>query len=111
MKTPHWFTRSNSVLSYLRIAIAGSLVAGAAALGFTAIRMSGPPPLADSGRPTQTFNKFRQDADEFFGNKETRPGISRDRGPHGAALEKFSLRAYPAADVPSEATLNAIASF
>lgn len=111
MKIPHWFTGSNSILSYLRIAIAGSLVVAAAALGFTAVRMSGPPPLADSDRPAQSFEKFKQDGDELFGNKVTRPGISRDKGPHGAALEKFYLRAYPAADVPSEATLNAIAAF
>src|SRR5207248_11004447 len=74
-------------------------------------KMSSPPSLADSARPTQALNKFKQDADELVGNKETRPGISRDKGPHGAALEKFGLRAYPAADVPSEATLNAIAAF
>src|SRR6266481_1656062 len=111
MKIPHWLTGSNSILSYLRIAIAGSLVVAAAALGFTAVRMSGPPPLADSGRPAQVFEKFRQDSDEAFGNKVTRPGISRDKGPASAALEKLHLRAYPAADVPSEATLNAIAAF
>ena len=111
MKIPHWLTRSNSLLSYLRIAMAGLLVVAAAAMGFTAVRMSGPPPSADSGRHAQALNKFRQDGDELFGNKVTRPGISRDRGPHSAALEKLHLRAYPAADVPSEATLNAIAAF
>src|SRR5437762_10828866 len=111
MKTPRWFTRSNFILSYLRITIAGSLVVAAAALGFTAVRMSGPAPLANSGRHAQAFDKFKQDADESLGNKVTRPGISRDKGPFAAALEKLHLRAYPAADVPTEATMNAIAAF
>jgi hypothetical protein len=47
----------------------------------------------------------------LLGNKVTRPGISRDKGPAAAALEKFQLSAYPAADVSTEATKNAIASF
>ena len=111
MKIPHWLTRSNSILSYLRIAIAGSLVVGAAALGFTAVRLSEPAPLADSGRHAQTVDKLRQDPDEFFGNKVSRPGISRDRGPHAAAVEKLYMRAYPAADVPTEASMKAIAAF
>jgi hypothetical protein len=111
MKTPRWFSRPNSLLSTLRIAIAGSLVVAAAALGFTAIRTSGPAPLADSGRHAQAVEKFRQDPDELFGNKVTKPGVSREKGPLGAALQKFALRAYPAADVPSEATLNAMAAF
>ena len=111
MKIPHWLIRSNSILSYLRIAMAGLLVVAAAAMGFTAVRMSGPPSSGDSGRHAQALNKFRQDGDELLGNKVTRPGISHDRGPHSAALEKLHLRAYPAADVPPEATLNAIAAF
>src|SRR5437588_3199052 len=108
MKSDHRFTHP---LSYLRIFIAGTLISAAAALGFTAVKMSGPLPLADSGRPAQAADKFKQDPDELFGNKVTRPGISRDKGPTSAALEKLHLRAYPAEDVPSEATLNAIASF
>jgi hypothetical protein len=111
MEIPHWLARSNSILSYLRIAMAGSLVVSAAALGFTAVKMSSPTSSADASRPAQAFDKFRQDGDELLGNKVTRPGVSRDKGPLGAALQKFSLRAYPAADVPSEATLNAIAAF
>ena len=91
--------------------MASALVIAATVMGFTAVKMSGPPPLADSGRSAQAFEKFRQDGDALLGNKVTRPGISRDKGPFGAALEKFGLRAYPAADVPSEATLNAMAAF
>jgi hypothetical protein len=87
------------------------LVLAAVALAVTATKMSSPRSSADSGRQAQAINKFRQDSDELLGNKVTRPGLSRDKGPAAAALEKLQLRAYPAADVSSEATLNAIASF
>jgi hypothetical protein len=100
-----------SVFSYLRVAVAGTLVLAAVALAVTTAKMSGPLQAGKSAVNKDAFNKFRQDGDELLGNKVTRPGISRDKGPLGAALQKFSLRAYPAADVPSEATLNAIASF
>src|SRR5207248_748588 len=108
MKSDHRFIH---LLSHLRIFIAGTLISAAAALGFTAVKMSNPTSLADLGRPVQAADKFKQDPDELFGNKVTRPGISRDKGPAAAASEKLHLRAYPADDVPSEATLNAIASF
>jgi hypothetical protein len=103
--------RLTFVLSSLRVIFAGSLVIGAAALCLAALKTSSPGPLRDSDRQAQTFNKFRQDPDELLSNKIARPGISRDRGPLGAALEKRQLRAYPAADVSPEATRNAIASF
>jgi hypothetical protein len=80
-------------------------------MGFTSVKMSSPRSSADSGRQAQAINKFRQDDYESLGNKVTRPGVSRDKGPLAAALQKFQLRAYPADDVSSEATLNAIASF
>ncbi|HMC28383.1 MAG TPA: hypothetical protein VKM56_11385, partial [Verrucomicrobiae bacterium] len=108
MKSNHRFTRLSS---HLRLFTAGTLISAAAALGFTAVKMSSPPSLVDSSRHAEALSKFRQDVDESLGNKVSRPGISRDRGPHSAALEKFHLRAYPAADVPSEATRNAIAAF
>jgi hypothetical protein len=111
MKIPHRLTHSNPILSYLRIVIAGSFVVAAVALGFTAVRMSSPSPSRDSELQPEAFNKFRQDPDEAFDNKVTRPGVSRDKGPAAAALQKVQLSAYPAADVSSEATLNAIASF
>jgi len=91
--------------------MAGSLVVVAAAMGFASVKMSSPRSSADSGRQAQALNKFRQDGDESLGNKVTRPGVSRDKGPLGAALQKLQLSAYPAADVSPEATRNAIASF
>jgi len=103
-----------SVFSHLRIATAVTLTSAAAALAFVAVNPSGPLLARKSTVDEDAFSrfsKFRQDGDELLGNKVTRPGLSRDKGPLGAALQKFSLRAYPAADVPSEATLNAIAAF
>jgi hypothetical protein len=104
--------RFNSVLSYLRVAIAGSLVISAAALGFNAVKMSSPPSLGKSDVTSAAPNKFRKDFDQSLGgNKRTMPGPGLDRGPLAAALENFALRAYPADDVSSEATMAAIAGF
>ena len=53
-----------SVFSYLRIAIAGSLVISAAALGFTAMKTSSPPSLGKSTAKAALPNKFRRDVDQ-----------------------------------------------
>jgi hypothetical protein len=111
MKLIRLFNGSYFRPAYLRLAVAGSLVVAGAALGFTAWKASSPPALADSDRQSESMNKFRQDLDELLGNKVTRPGVSRDKGPAAAALAKLQLRAYPAADVSPDATRNAIASF
>src|SRR5580765_5368040 len=111
MKTSRGFTQPNRILSFLRFGSGLTLISAAAAMAFVAAKPSGPLFLSKSDNPPQRTEKFKQDGDELLGNKVTRPGISRDKGPFGAALEKFSLRAYPAADVPSEATLNAMAAF
>ena len=111
MKTSRSFSRPNRVLSFLRFASGLTLISAAAAMAFVAAKPSVPLLLSKSDNPPKTVEKFKQDGDELLGNKVTRPGISRDKGPLGAALQKFSLRAYPAADVPSEATSNAIAAF
>jgi hypothetical protein len=109
MKTPRWFTR-NRLLSQLRIATAVTITSAAAAMAFVAVNNSSPL-LSGSSAPThEAINKFRQDRD-FGGNKLAIPGLGQDRGPLDAALEAFALRAYPADDVPTEASLNAIASF
>src|SRR5438128_617084 len=47
MKTPRWFTRPNSVLSYLRIAIAGTLVTTAVGMAFIATKTSSPSSAPD----------------------------------------------------------------
>src|SRR5882724_11621318 len=53
-----------SVFSYLRIAIAGSLVISAAALGFTAMKTSSPPSLGKSTAKAALPNKFRRDVNQ-----------------------------------------------
>ena len=108
MKTPRWFSQSKS---YLRITIAGSLVIAAAALGFTAVKMSGPTSSPDSNRRAQAVSKFQKDFDELSDNKVARPGAETDRGPLSAALEEFAHRAIPLDDVPTEASQNAISGF
>jgi hypothetical protein len=104
-------TRSNSLLSPLRVTLSGTLIIAAAALSFAAVKVSSPHPSVDPGRQARTFNKFSEDLDELLANKIARPGISRDKGPLGAALQKHQLRAYPATDISPDVTRNAIASF
>jgi len=99
----------NKPLRYLRFTIAGSMLLAAAAFGYHALKPSAPKLLTESDTET-VGSKFKKDFDERFSNKMTIPG-DKDRGPLAAALENFSLRAYPADDVPTEASLNAIASF
>src|SRR5713101_5669924 len=53
-----------SVFSYLRIAIAGSLVISAAALGFTAMKTSSLPWLGKSTAKAALPNKFRRGVDQ-----------------------------------------------
>src|SRR5205807_9360369 len=50
MKSDHRFTRP---LSHLRIFAAGTLISAAAALGFTAVKISSRPPSGDSDRQAQ----------------------------------------------------------
>ena len=99
MKTPHWFSRSNSVLSYLRITIAGSLVIAAAALGYTAVKVASPPLLGESRAPFA--GKITSQDLAGKGGEPDAGGINR------AAQEAYRHRAYPAAVISSKDTLNA----
>jgi hypothetical protein len=114
MKLIPFFTRSNFVSSPLRLAIAGTLVAAAGALAFTAAKTSGPV-LGKSGQNRQAFNKlskFRKDRDEVLGNKRTMPGAElRLGGPLAAAEQEYENRAYPATDIPLTLSTNAQAAF
>jgi hypothetical protein len=78
-------------------------------MAFVAVKPSGPT-LASQDR-LRAISKFRADRDELGGNKRTLPGLDRDSGPLLAAMEDYAHRAYPAKDVPMQASLNAIASF
>jgi hypothetical protein len=109
MKTHRWFSR-NRLVPHLRIASVVTLMSAAAAMAFVAVKPSGPA-LASSQDRLRNISKFRGDRDEFGSNKRTLPGIDRDGGPMLAAMEDYAHRAYPAKDVPTRATLNAVASF
>ena len=108
MKTPRWFSRTR-FFSLFRIASAVTLTSAAAATAFVAIKAPSPT-LASSQDRLRAINKFRGDSDKLGGNKRTMPG-DRDGGPLLAAMEDYAHRAYPAKDVPMQATLNAITRF
>src|SRR5881296_1682833 len=109
MKTPHSSNRTR-FFSLVRITSASVLLTAAVAMAFVAVKPSGPM-LASSQDRLHAISKFRGDRDELGGNKRTLPGLDRDHGPLLAALEDYAHRAYPAKDVPMQATLNAIAGF
>jgi len=99
MKIPRWFSRPNSVLSYLRITIAGSLVIAAAALGYTAVKVSSPPLLGESRAPFA--GKITSQDLAGKGGEPDAGGINR------AAQEAYRHRAYPSANIRIADTRNA----
>jgi hypothetical protein len=112
MKIPRWFNRSTPLQSYLRVlrvTTAGLLVAAAAALGYTSLKVSSPPSLrqtdVESSRPVKLRKGFE------FGNRVVSPGPEGDRGPLAYAEEQYDIRAYPAEEIPLSVTLNAQAAF
>src|SRR4029077_4870643 len=108
MKTHRLFIR-HRVLSHLRFAGVVTLMSAAAAMAFVAVKPSGPM-LASAQDRLRTTTKFRGDRDELGRNKRTMPG-DQEGGPLLAAIEDYAHRAYPAKDVPMQATLNALAGF
>lgn len=100
-----------SVFSYLRVAVAGTLVLAAVALAFVATTPSGPRLAGKSTADENAFSKFRQDRDQLPSSKFALPGVERDGGPRLAAEEDYANRAYPATDIPISATLNAQKAF
>src|SRR5437870_3076748 len=99
MKIPHWFIGSNSLLSYLRITIAGSLVIAAAALGYTAVKVSSPTLLGESRAPFA--GKITSQDLAGKGGEPDAGGINR------AAQEAYRHRAYPSANIRIADTRNA----
>lgn len=92
-----------SFRAYLRIGAAVTLISVGAAMAFVAANPSRLSLLGDSGKK-HVIDKFRQDRDQFAGNRQARPGPDREGGPLAAAEEDYAHRAYPAADVPMKAT-------
>ena len=109
MKNSRGFTQLNRVLSFLRFGSGVVLISAAAAMAYVAAR---PQPRIPPSDHQQVWMKSRQDRDEFLGNKRAMPGPElRLGGPITAAEEEYANRAYPAADIPFTATLNAQAAF
>jgi hypothetical protein len=109
MKTPHSFSR-NRLASAVRFATVGTLLFAALAMAFVAIKPP-TPTLTSSQDPHRAISKFRGDRDQLGKNKLTLPGVDRDLGPMLAAMEDYAHRAYPAKDIPMQATLNALSGF
>jgi hypothetical protein len=110
MKIPYWLTHSNSILSYVRIVSAGSLIVAAGALSFTAVKMSTPSsdkPAVNrqfslAGRtalPIALANHLRErhgDAFETSLGKLSQSGEPEASRIHnGRAQEAYDNRAYP----------------
>src|SRR5438105_1521007 len=108
MQTPHCSNQTR-FFSLVRITSASVLLTPAAAMAFVAVKAPGPT-LASSQDRLRTISKFRGDPDRLGGNRRTLPG-DQEGGPLLAAIEDYAHRAYPAKDVPMQATLNAIAGF
>jgi hypothetical protein len=108
MKTSHSFSR-NHLASAVRFATVGTLLFAALAMAFVAIKPP-TPTLTSSQDPHRAISKFRGDRDQLGKNKLTLPG-DRDLGPMLAAMEDYAHRAYPAKDIPMQATLNALSGF
>jgi len=92
MKTPRWFSGSNSFRSTLRITLAGSLVIAAAALGYTAVKISSPPSLAKSEVKRQVSDRFRSHFETLLGREKSSGEGSRL---DGFAQEMYDNTAYP----------------
>src|SRR5215212_1794826 len=101
MKISRWF-RHAGFISYLRIALAVILLAAGAAIAIVGVR--------PEEKKTALF-KMRGDPDrDTDGDNVMRAGPD-EGGPWAKAMEDYALRAYPAADVPFEATQRAIESW
>ena len=94
MKKARWFSLNR--FTSLRIAAAVTLLAAGCAIAIVATRS--PEKLAlgrTKGKPWK------------MGNEQTRPG-SNESGPFAKAMEKYRINAYPAEDIPFDATQRAI---
>src|SRR4051794_8396127 len=93
--------KNSRLITHLRIALAVILLAASAAIAI----------VANRSEHEQKFGRFRGDPDGGLDDASvTRPG-REEGGPYAKAVEDAALRAYPAEDLPFEATQNAIASW
>jgi hypothetical protein len=95
-----------SVFSYLRVAVAGTLVLAAVALAVTTAKMS--TPLRQTERPAYTPKKVDADSFKPGRNAQAARGPNESRNPDSTPdVEAYLQRAYPADEIPIEATLAA----
>jgi ribosomal protein S20 len=106
MKPTRWFTRSNSVRSYLRLATAGTLISAAAAMAFVAANSSSPAnnpsPLLSgksAGKGEAKLEKRSVRNKAFASHFKTLLGRAKSSGEgspiDGLAQEAYDNRAYP----------------
>jgi hypothetical protein len=98
-----------SVFSYLRVAVAGTLVLAAVALAVTTAKMS--TPLGQTERPAYTPKKV--DADFFKpGRSAEAMLVAESKNPNSSPeIEAYLLRAYPGTEISGDATLAAKAGW
>ena len=97
MKAPYRFSRSNSALSHVRIAIASALVITAAGMAFVAAKSSSPTLLGKSNGKGEARQgtRFAHPA-AFNSHLRTILDIGNGEGPFdGASQEAYDNRAYP----------------
>lgn len=102
MKSYRWFNR-NRVLANLRTATVVTLIAAAAAMGVTAVKISGPPSLAKVNLQRQASHGFRARFQTLLGIGNGGEDSSRD----GAAQEAYDNRAYPATSIAAAQQISA----
>jgi hypothetical protein len=98
-----------SVFSYLRVAVAGTLVLAAVALAVTTAKMS--TPLGQTERPAYTPKKVEAD---FFkpGRNAEAAVVAESKNPNSSPeIEAYLLRAYPNTEISGDATMAAKAGW
>src|SRR5437773_8532293 len=98
MKSPHWFSKSNSGRGFLRFAMAGGLLLTGVAMAFVAA--IAPQHSSSKEDPIRAF-PAKLSSQDLAGNGGEPGDVNR------AAQESFRHRAYPAAVISSYDTLNA----
>jgi hypothetical protein len=115
MKPNRWFSRPNTVLSTLRIAIAGALVVAAGSVAFVAAKTNASS-TAVASEPVQpgirgllqSMKKGDADRIKPGQNRQTAIGANESRHPDLTPdVERYLNRAYPADEVPMKATVRA----
>ncbi len=106
MKPTRWFTRSNSIRSYLRLATAGTLISAATAMAFVAANSSSPLLSGKSAGKGEARLEVRSVRNKAFASHfKTLLGRAKSNGEgspiDGLAQEAYDNRAYPSKSIGS----------